>query len=203
MGDPTLTMHVVTPPSDLEVQQPRDGEVQLEWSPSADAGEGYHIYRAPGVRGVFDRITTDAVQDTSFTDPSPLPGSNVYMVRALKLEESSSGSYYKLSGGIVDSLIFATGVAAEPRLSYCHPNPFTTGTTIHYVVPTADHVRLRIFTVAGREVTQLVDRRFAAGSYTSTWDGTDGDGRRVASGVYFCRLEVGDRSVDARLVVLR
>lgn len=203
MGDPTLTMHVVGPASDLCLSQASAGEVRLDWTPSDDTVEGYHVYRASGIRGAFERVNAEAVVDTSFVDPTPLAGSNVYMVRALKLETSASGSYYNLSGGVVDSLVFETDVSNEVSLAPCFPNPFACGTTIRYRVPVDGRVRLRIFTVAGREVKTLVDKRLPPDCYTTTWDGRDEDGRAVASGVYFCRVQVGDESAARRIVVMR
>ncbi len=203
MGDPTLTMHVVRPPSNLALSQPSADRVRLDWSPSGDAVGGYHVYRASGIRDVFDRVNASAITDTSFVDPTPLAGSNVYMVRALKLETCASGSYYNLSGGVVDSLVFETGVPEEIGFASCFPNPFANGTSIRYHVPADAPVRLRIFTVAGREVTTLVDERLTSNWYTTTWDGRDDAGRGVASGVYFCLLEVGGESATRRMVVLR
>ena len=77
------------------------------------------------------------------------------------------------------------------------PNPFNPVTRIRYdVLPTAGKlddaarpVTLRIFDVAGREVTRLVNRAHRPGSYETTWDGRAADGQPMPSGVYLARLE--------------
>lgn len=43
----------------------------------------------------------------------------------------------------------------------------------------------------------------AAGSYSVVWDGRDDAGRDVASGVYLCRMVVGDFSAVRKLVLVR
>ncbi len=100
MGDPTLRMHPVISPSNLSWST-SSGGVTLTWTPSTDpAVLGYHVYRATGSSGPFSRLTGAAVSDNSFTDPGAAPGgSYMYMVRALKLEQTPSGSYYNLSQG--------------------------------------------------------------------------------------------------------
>lgn len=77
-----------------------------------------------------------------------------------------------------------------------YPNPFHPGdgpTTIAWKLDAPSEVRLRIYTVSGGLV---LDRRFAAGepeqvngSDVFRWDGTNGDGERVASGGYVLRVE--------------
>ena len=71
-------------------------------------------------------------------------------------------------------------------LSQNQPNPFRDATSIVYAIPTADQVVLKIYDVQGREVRALVNGRQAAGCYR-----VDLSVRGLASGAYFCRLQVG------------
>ena len=99
-----------------------------------------------------------------------------------------------------------TGVPEEGgfALSGPAPNPFTDGTEIAYSVPlSAGTTSLSIYDVSGRLVTTLVDGVATLGDAVTYWDGTDTDGRRVASGVYFARLVAGDRTATRRVVLLR
>ncbi len=116
MGDPTLRLHITRPVSNLELTPSGNG-VQMTWYPSPDAGEGYHIYRASGLYERFQRINPMPVTETAFTDPSPLSGTNVYMVRAINLEISGSGSYFNLSPGVSNSIFwepYPTPTAVHP-----------------------------------------------------------------------------------------
>jgi hypothetical protein len=49
----------------------------------------------------------------------------------------------------------------------------------------------------------LVDREYDPGSYSLPWDGRDGRGRDVASGVYFYRTSIGAQEFQHRMVLLR
>ena len=64
-------------------------------------------------------------------------------------------------------------------------------------------VRLVIYSVAGRRIRVLHDHVLPAGTHTLHWDGTDQDGRSVASGVYFYRLESPAQTRTRKLVLLR
>jgi len=48
-----------------------------------------------------------------------------------------------------------------------------------------------------------VDAHTSAGRYRVRWDGTDGRGVAVASGVYFCRMEAGTFSATQKLVMMK
>lgn len=86
-------------------------------------------------------------------------------------------------------------------LNQNHPNPFNPNTRIQFSVPRRTRVQLRIYDLAGRLVRTLDDREREPGLHEVVWDGRDTRGVRVASGVYFCRLEAGG-SVDAKKLVL-
>jgi hypothetical protein len=69
-----------------------------------------------------------------------------------------------------------------------YPNPFNPATTIQFGLPVQSRVTLALFNVIGQRVRTLVSDDMAAGYHTAEWNGTDDNGRHVASGVYFLRL---------------
>jgi hypothetical protein len=87
-------------------------------------------------------------------------------------------------------------------LSQNYPNPFNPQTTIRYDLPEPGVVRLSVYNVLGQMVRRLADGRRFSGTYSVIWDGRDGSGREVASGVYLYRLEVEGQSVQTRRMVL-
>ncbi len=88
-------------------------------------------------------------------------------------------------------------------LSQNFPNPFNPVTTIRFELPRALDVRLAVYDVQGREVTKLAEGRMNAGIYARVWDGRDHNGRAVASGIYWYRLEAGDRVLARKMVLLK
>jgi hypothetical protein len=92
--------------------------------------------------------------------------------------------------------------AAELELR-SHPNPFNVSTRISYNVPSKAHVRLEVFNLVGQRIVSLVDETELPGRKSVMWDGTDGGGHPVSSGVYFCKLSAGSLTKTARIALLR
>ena len=85
-----------------------------------------------------------------------------------------------------------------------YPNPFSPETTIQYSVRDRAHVKLEVYDAAGRLVRSLVDEAQAAGNdYRVVWDGRDGRGNAVPSGVYYSRLQVGETRETGEMILIR
>jgi len=86
-----------------------------------------------------------------------------------------------------------------------YPNPFNSATVIRFALPTAVDVDLAIFNLAGQRVATLVEGVREAGTYAIRWNGRDGDGRALASGIYLYRLRVanGQQMETRKLLLLR
>ena len=89
----------------------------------------------------------------------------------------------------------------EFTLAQNYPNPFNPTTTISFSLPAASDVQLNVFNAIGRKVKVLTDRRYPAGEFSVTWDGTDQAGDPVASGVYFYR-RTPEHAVSSRKMLL-
>jgi hypothetical protein len=84
------------------------------------------------------------------------------------------------------------------KLHQNYPNPFNPPTTISYDLPTRSHVTLKIFNVLGQEVSTLVDDDAEAGRHQVRWNAD-----RLASGVYFYRLQAGKFIENRKMILLR
>jgi hypothetical protein len=83
------------------------------------------------------------------------------------------------------------------------PNPFNPETTIRFEAATGgERARLAVYDAEGRLVRTLFDGMAGPGPETVTWDGRDDAGRRLASGVYYCRLASGGSSATRAMVLL-
>jgi len=83
------------------------------------------------------------------------------------------------------------------------PNPFNPATRIDYSVAEEGRVILEVFNVKGARVRVLVHEVKLPGRYHAVWDGKNESGIKVASGVYFYRLIIGDYSTAKKMVMLR
>jgi hypothetical protein len=90
------------------------------------------------------------------------------------------------------------GVPENYSLHSNYPNPFNPSTTIRYGLPIRSHVTLTIFNTLGQQVATLVEGEQEAGYHEAVFDASG-----LASGVYLCRLRVGDFVQVCRLLLLR
>src|SRR5438445_543788 len=110
MGDPTLRLHPVAPPASF-TGTITSGGARLNWTTSPDQVQGYHIYRSSNAAGPFIRLTGSLVGGTSYSDTSVAGGTYTYMVRAVKLDNTSSGAYFNPSQGV---FVTVSGSAPSP-----------------------------------------------------------------------------------------
>jgi len=102
-----------------------------------------------------------------------------------------------------------TRLPVDFRLAQNYPNPFNPSTTIEFEI-TANHecelmvkTNLRIYNVLGRSIKTLVNETKTPGVYQVVWDGTDENGDRVSSGVYFYQLKAGDFKETKKMVLMK
>jgi hypothetical protein len=140
-------------------------------------------YTAPGIR-VFD--ATSGSQMTSGPLDVGLPPHDLLVVgeEIVGVPEDS--------GALRSSFMLAVS-----------PNPCRESASVRFALPAPGRARVGMYDVAGRVVSELRSGPIAPGTHALTWEGTDGSGRRVASGVYFVRLLFEGRVESAKLLVLR
>jgi hypothetical protein len=83
------------------------------------------------------------------------------------------------------------------------PNPFNPSTTISYSLPQSGRAVLSIYDIRGRVVRMLMNETQEAGEHTAMWNGTDDNGRALASGVYLYRLDANGKSVTRKCVLMK
>ncbi|MCH7763402.1 MAG: T9SS type A sorting domain-containing protein [Candidatus Marinimicrobia bacterium] len=84
-----------------------------------------------------------------------------------------------------------------------YPNPFNPVTRISYDIIEATNVTIRIYDLLGHSVKTLVNERKDVGFYTTLWNGLDQSGSKVASGVYFYRLETERFTATKKMLLLK
>jgi hypothetical protein len=94
-------------------------------------------------------------------------------------------------------------VPTDFALGQNYPNPFNPTTKLTYAIPVACRVRLRLYNITGSLVCTVYDGWRDPGYYRAEWHGLNSRGERVASGVYFYRLEATGFTATRKMVLLR
>jgi WD40 repeat protein len=97
------------------------------------------------------------------------------------------------------------------KLAQNYPNPFfaakslTTSpvTMMSFTLPSPMKARLEIFNLLGQRVAVLANGVLTAGAHTYAWNGRDMNGRLVASGMYYYRLEAEGKAMVRRMMLQR
>jgi hypothetical protein len=127
---------------------------------------------------------------------------------AMELLESLK--YHFRPGDFAALMDMARDVQIPDRyaLDQNYPNPFNLTTSIQLQIPNSKskspaHTTLAVYNILGQEVRVLVDEVKEAGYYSVTWDGRDGSGHEMASGVYFYRLTAGEFRDTKRMMLVK
>lgn len=88
--------------------------------------------------------------------------------------------------------------------TYAYPNPFVPSrhelVRIAYEIEASQTVEVTIYDFAMNRVRTLTQQR-SAGQHEVVWRGRDEQGLRVPTGTYVYTVELGDRTVDGKIVV--
>jgi len=84
-----------------------------------------------------------------------------------------------------------------------YPNPFNPSTVISYQLSDRADVALKIFDEIGKEIVTLVNERQSAGEHSVRWDGKSSNGQQVSSGAYFYQLQINNKVVTKKAVLVK
>jgi hypothetical protein len=95
-------------------------------------------------------------------------------------------------------------VVSDFELHQNYPNPFNPGTWIKFELKEESNVSLSVYNLLGQHIVTLLDNeRIPAGERVVYWDGKDGKGQPVASGVYIYKLDTKRGSKLKYMVLIR
>ncbi len=156
----------------------------------ANPKQGYWIL-------IFNAPNQIAVGGTEFTIVDTLP------------QVSDTAAFYAQYGRVPppppspNRVEILSKIPENYALAQNFPNPFNPQTVIEYQLPEDGGVTLKIYTITGEEVRNLLEAHKAAGVHRVRWDGRNDAGQRVNSGVYIYRITMGEFTHARKLLLLR
>jgi beta-lactamase superfamily II metal-dependent hydrolase len=201
LGGTPLSVHLAM----LTATTTPDETIRILWKTESEEGTlSWEVERSTQQNIGYAKIgslpghgTTSQPHDYEFTDNQELTA-GTYWYRLCEVDLSGKRNYY----GPV-SVDFRPGGVWEFALGAARPNPFNRITSISYQIAKAGAASLKLYNVLGQEVRSLADGEHSAGVHRVSWDGRDGQGRRVSSGVYFYRLKSGENEASGKLLFVR
>lgn len=179
--------------------------VLLEWLTLSEINNyGFEIQRHgigeefASLPGVFiqGHGTTVDPHYYSYTDGTAGAGQWWYRLKQIDLNGS-----FTFGPEVMVNTLTSVGSNERPTQFALHqnyPNPFNPATEISYAVPQDVHVKLEVFNSFGQQVALLVDRNQEVGNYTVTFDA-----QKLASGLYFYRMQAGSFTEVRKLLLLK
>jgi len=147
---------------------------------------------------------TSSTSDYTYTDSECETGTTFYWLQSNDLDgtvQTFGPISVKIDGSTQNK---APGFATELRNLY--PNPFNVSTDnarIPFMVSAKSNVRLEVFNQKGQIVWSYEKSNADAGLYNVNWNGKDNNGRKLSSGVYFCKMTNGDYQGVRKIVVIK
>jgi hypothetical protein len=94
-------------------------------------------------------------------------------------------------------------IPTEFALKQNYPNPFNPDTKMSFDLPKGQNVSLQVYNILGQHVVTLASGMYEAGSHTVSWNGTNGRGENVPSGIYFYSLRTEEFSKTNKMMLIR
>jgi hypothetical protein len=92
---------------------------------------------------------------------------------------------------------------ADRLAALAQPNPFTGRTNLSVQLPASGSIDLRVYDNSGRVVRTLASGTVVTAHTRLAWDGRDDDGRAVAPGVYFYRVQSATAQAWGKVILSR
>ncbi|MFA5781058.1 MAG: T9SS type A sorting domain-containing protein [Bacteroidales bacterium] len=137
------------------------------------------LYRVWASTSAFTRTKADAILSSTYNfDGGNGPARSIIDIAELNVQDN----YFSLKS---------------------YPNPFNSAVTIEYTLPETGNVSLEVYNITGQLVNTLISDETKAGTHTVQWNGKDGNGSEVTSGVYYCKIVSGEFTQTERLLFIK
>lgn len=169
-------------------QDYRDGNSEIYYKRSTDGGASW---------GADLRLTNN----TSVSEiPSVTVSAQAVYVLWTDERDGNREIYYKRdpSGNPVGLISIGSEAPEGFSLSQNYPNPFNPETVIKFQIKRSSDVKLAVYNIQGKLITELVNGEMNADTYEIDWNASN-----YPSGVYYYKLSAGDYSETRKMVLVK
>ncbi len=210
----TPLMVPAAPYNKVSVVQVNKKDALVSWYPVGNTAtatfglSGYNVYRSDDNGGTYNYGTPVAqtIMALSVTDTTTVWNTKyLYLVKAQDTAGNQDAVYVP---GAFALPLPQNKIRVYRNLLNLSANQTL---TMHYYITEAGHLRIRIYTLSGEFVNELIDTQITDAlsadnpfeSQPFYWDGTNRAGKKVASGLYLISMEIGADRVIEKIAVVR
>ncbi len=181
---------IVTIPAAPSLIAPENGATEIStdpemvWHISAGA-TSYQLQLS--LDSGFNKTVRDqsGIMDTTY-QVMDLSDTTTYYWRVRASNAAGTGpwsSVWSFTTKLITSVEGKPGIPTEYNLAQNYPNPFNPTTNIVFELPKPEFVKIKVYSILGKEVATIVSQRFPAGRHTVIFDASG-----LSSGIYLYRL---------------
>ena len=178
----------------FNVTDPEDGTITISIDPAWDPGDGSQFTFTDSGNGVATFVWTTQVI-------TPVTSYDISFFATDGCGEAELVVIFDVITGV--ALVDGAELPDQFYLTQNFPNPFNPVTQIEFGIPERSHVTLAVYNVLGQRIRTLVDRTLSPNTYTAEWNGNSDIGVRVASGIYFYKLETSLYTETKKMILLK
>lgn len=194
------------PPAAPNLLSPANGAIgiplmaNMQWQ-AVSGATSYNIQLATDVN--FNNIVYNA-NPTGISQTVPagtLQLNTLYFWRVRASNAGGFGPYsttrnFRSTTTSVNSI--GTVIPTEFKLYNNYPNPFNPSTTIRFDIPKNTDVKIRVFDLTGRMISELIDISLQPGVYETNFNASN-----LASGIYYFRIEAGEFNDTKKMMLIK
>ncbi|MFO7657217.1 MAG: T9SS type A sorting domain-containing protein, partial [Bacteroidales bacterium] len=164
-----------------------DNYIKITWADHFLGEDGYIIERAiPGnAFSVLDSVNANSI----FLIDSSANLKNEYIYRVKAFNASNESQYSSEVSYIPTAVNEMNSISGMAKI---YPNPFKDEVNFDINIPAETKVVINIIDINGAIVRNISNQIYGPGIHTITWKVAGGVGCMLQSGVYFCKITIGN-----------
>ena len=176
--------------------------VTLDGSGSSDPDGTIASYQWSQISGTSVTLSASEQSTATFTSPT----SENILVFTLAVIDQLGGLDQDTISVLVQNTTTAIDeklIPEELKLFGNHPNPFNPKTEIVFQVLKQTEIKLAIYNIYGQSVWTKSLGQKDKGLYSVPWDGETTQGKSAVSGIYFYRVNAGDKHLLGKMSLVK
>ncbi len=203
LGDPSLKMRYIAPPSSC-IATIENNIAHIKWNHSKDSILGYNIYsRNLTFSSRFKKINDVLIKDNFYLDNSDELGEVQYVVRAVKLINSETGSYYDMSQGVFSNSIILPKLDTTLNFDWkIGPNPTSELLNLSIFTKNTTTIECKLYDNSGKNIYSK-DYKILNGFNFLILELKNNENQSLSQGSYFLKIQYDRNEIIRKIQIMK